>query len=134
MTAPSCRDCAYWSYDMDMDPFCVHPNASIMGTNLAAMRSTRELEHTRGPNCGPDGQLFEPRSLRNDAQNAAIDEAVAAVGSEWLHIKSGHSYRIIGACRLEHSNAPAYLYVGEDGTVWARDMDEFLDGRFARKP
>jgi hypothetical protein len=54
-------------------------------------------------------------------------------GSVWQHMKSGHVYSVIGTCRLEATNAPAVLYARpEDGFVWARDMDEFLDGRFAR--
>lgn len=55
-----------------------------------------------------------------------------AVGSRWLHVKTDREYTIIGKCRLEGTNAPAYLYVGDDEIVWARDMDEFLDGRFVK--
>lgn len=54
------------------------------------------------------------------------------VGSRWRHVKTGREYTIIGKCRLEGTNTPAYLYVGEDGIAWARDMDEFLDGRFVK--
>lgn len=55
------------------------------------------------------------------------------IGTHWRHKKTGHIYKVIGVCRLEHSNAPAYLYRRpEDGITWARDMDEFLDGRFER--
>lgn len=54
------------------------------------------------------------------------------VGSQWLHVKSEKRYTIIGTCRLEKENAPAYLYKGDDGVVWAREKDEFLDGRFQR--
>jgi hypothetical protein len=53
-------------------------------------------------------------------------------GTIWLHLKSGKKYVIIGMCRLEATNAPAYLYtsIEDESVVWARDMDEFLDGRF----
>jgi len=61
---PNCCNCFYWSYDMDMDDFCVHPNASLMGTDTGAMRSTRKLEHTRGPNCGPKAIFFKPSVVR----------------------------------------------------------------------
>lgn len=53
-------------------------------------------------------------------------------GSRWRHIKSGREYEIICICRIEHNFAPAYLYKGECGTLWVREMDEFLDGRFER--
>ena len=55
--------------------------------------------------------------------------------SVWRHNKTNHRYVIVGECRLEHSNAPAFLYTRidvPDGIVWARDRDEFLDGRFDR--
>ena len=56
-----------------------------------------------------------------------------ANGSRWRHVKTGHLYTTVGACRIEATNLPAYLYRGDaDGTVWARPMDEFLDGRFER--
>ena len=55
--------------------------------------------------------------------------------TRWLHKKSQHQYFIIGECRLEATNKRAFLYVPVDdrnGTPWARDIDEFLDGRFVR--
>jgi len=53
----------------------------------------------------------------------------------WLHKKTGREYVVEGVCTLEHSNKPAYLYRsyqegGDDGVLWARDKEEFLDGRF----
>ena len=55
------------------------------------------------------------------------------IGSTWRHVNTGRVYALVGKCRLEHNNAPAYLYRRtEDGITWARDMDEFLDGRFER--
>lgn len=57
----SCRNCKFWSYDMDMDPFCVHPNASSMGTALAAMRGATKPLHARGEQCGPNARFFEQR-------------------------------------------------------------------------
>ena len=29
--SPDCRQCKYWSYDMDMAPFCLHANAGPLG-------------------------------------------------------------------------------------------------------
>ena len=55
-------------------------------------------------------------------------------GTNWRHIKSGGMYTVLGMCRLEHNGCPACLYQGLDGVVWARDKDEFLDGRFEPLP
>lgn len=49
---------------MDMDDFCVHPNASSFGTDTNAFRSERKLQHTRGPNCGPKAIYFKPTEVR----------------------------------------------------------------------
>lgn len=53
-------------------------------------------------------------------------------GTIWKHIKSGETYAIVGNCLLEATNSPAVLYASTigDGRVWARDLDEFMDGRF----
>lgn len=58
---PDCKDCKYWSFDMDMEPFCVHPNAHPWGTDINMMRSTREPIHAR-EHCGPDAKFFEERN------------------------------------------------------------------------
>jgi hypothetical protein len=54
----NCRDCRYWSYDMDMEPFCLHPNANAIGTDVNAMRGTVKTRHMRGEPCGPDAKFF----------------------------------------------------------------------------
>ena len=57
------------------------------------------------------------------------------IGTVWKHLKTGHAYTIMGVCRLEATNRPAILYRRADGSsqiVWARDEEEFLDGRFER--
>ncbi|WP_209000060.1 hypothetical protein [Pannonibacter tanglangensis] len=53
-------------------------------------------------------------------------------GSLWRHRKTQGVYRIVGRCRIEASGLHAFLYQGQDGTIWARPVDEFLDGRFER--
>jgi hypothetical protein len=59
------------------------------------------------------------------------NKLLPVVGTVWRHKKSGGVYTVIGTCRLEATNAPAYLYTSTaNGVIWARDMDEFLDGRF----
>ena len=59
----NCQNCKFWSFDMDMDPFCIHPNASGFGTNINTMRGTERSEHMRGEPCGPDAKLFEQAML-----------------------------------------------------------------------
>lgn len=56
------------------------------------------------------------------------------IGTMWLHVKTGHLYIVVGECWLEATNAPAVLYhrAGGVGPTWARDREEFLDGRFAQ--
>lgn len=52
-------------------------------------------------------------------------------GTVWKHVATGRIYTTVGMCRLEHSGEPAVLYRSVHDTVlWARAMDEFLDGRF----
>lgn len=57
------------------------------------------------------------------------------IGTVWKHVKSGTDYLIAGECRLEATGEPAYLYKRMDGIIlWARDKEEFLDGRFEKLP
>lgn len=58
---PDCRSCRFWSYDMDLEPFCVHKNANPIGTYINAMRGTRKTQHMRGEPCGPSGKFFEAK-------------------------------------------------------------------------
>jgi hypothetical protein len=55
-----CRNCKFWSFDMDMDPFCVHPNANGIGTSVNAMRGKVKTPNMRGEPCGPDAKFFKP--------------------------------------------------------------------------
>jgi hypothetical protein len=57
-----------------------------------------------------------------------------AKGQVWKHLKSGGIYSIVGHCQLEATNRPAVLYasVSGDGRTWARDEEEFMDGRFIK--
>lgn len=55
-----CRNCRYFSFDMDMDAFCVHPNANAVGTNLNAMRGSTKTPNMRGEPCGPHALFFQP--------------------------------------------------------------------------
>lgn len=57
-------------------------------------------------------------------------------GQFWRHKKTGSVYYITGFCTLEATNKTAVLYIEEEADEgaeelpWARDQDEFLDGRF----
>ncbi len=58
------------------------------------------------------------------------------VGDFWRHKESGNVYRVTGFCMLEKSFDLAVLYIEEtaidESLPWARDKQEFLDGRFEK--
>ncbi len=56
------------------------------------------------------------------------------ITNTYKHVKTGGIYTIEGECRLEATNRPAILYRGKDGVLWARDKEEFFDGRFIPIP
>lgn len=58
-TKIDCQNCGNWGFDMDLEPFCVHPNASPIGTDCVAMRGTKRTRHMRGEPCGPKAQFFK---------------------------------------------------------------------------
>ena len=61
-------------------------------------------------------------------------KGVTMIGKLYCHLKSGHIYVVTGECLLEATAKPGVLYRRvnlPDAPLWARDKDEFLDGRFA---
>lgn len=60
------------------------------------------------------------------------ESGMAALGRVYKHLKSGGIYAIVGHCQLEATNRPAVLYASTvgDSKIWARDLEEFMDGRF----
>ena len=58
----------------------------------------------------------------------------------WRHLKRGTTYEEIGRARLQASTClpdegdVLIIYRGDDGKLWAREENEFLDGRFERVP
>lgn len=51
------------------------------------------------------------------------------------HVRSGGAYEILGSAHIQTTRALAdmaevIVYRGADGRLWARDKDEFHDGRF----
>jgi hypothetical protein len=57
-------------------------------------------------------------------------------GKRWRHVKRGTVYEEIGRAELQIATldlvdgSDLVIYRGEDGKLWARQEDEFLDGRF----
>ena len=54
---------------------------------------------------------------------------------KWKHKKRGTTYIAIGLASLKCETPPSegtllVVYQEEDGHIWARPYDEFLDGRF----
>lgn len=70
---------------------------------------------------------------------AAVGMAVVPVEPTpvWVHQKRGTAYREIGRATLQAATGPAaegdtlVIYRGDDGRLWAREVHEFQDGRFA---
>lgn len=55
------------------------------------------------------------------------------LGTGWRHLTTQVIYEITGECRIEASNKRGVLYrrwMEPNSIVWARPLDEFLDGRF----
>lgn len=56
----------------------------------------------------------------------------------WRHKKRGTIYQEIGTASLQASSGPIeegvelVVYLSNDGKLYARPKDEFLDGRFER--
>lgn len=57
--------------------------------------------------------------------------------SRWKHLKRGTEYELLGVGCLQVGPAPlrdmeeVAIYRGDDGHLWVRPSDEFMDGRFA---
>jgi hypothetical protein len=56
---------------------------------------------------------------------------------KWRHKKRGSTYEEVGRAKLQASDIggmsdmqPMVVYRGEDGQLWVRPEDEFMDGRF----
>jgi hypothetical protein len=50
------------------------------------------------------------------------------IGSTWLH-QRGQACIVLGHCLLSGEGALGVLYQGEQGYVWCRPVEQFLDGR-----
>lgn len=57
-------------------------------------------------------------------------------GRFWRHVKRGSHYEVVGTAELQSSGGPVkegrslVVYLSQDGKLYARPLDEFLDGRF----
>lgn len=66
-----CFDCAHCGMDMDMDPYCAHPQVTVTaphGISVNRVRGTPAPDDAKNyghpeviGKCGPDGKLFEQR-------------------------------------------------------------------------
>lgn len=71
----------------------------------------------------------------NDARDLLILRESVPVASAWRHQRTGGVYIVMGYCRIEATARPAVLYAsvkGDTDMPWARDAEEFTDGRFRR--
>ena len=87
-----------------------------------------------GPSNQARVEAIEARRLA--AQSGGSPAGVA----RWWHVKRGTTYEEVGRAELQKSGVSYTLiegdklviYRGQDGKLWARDAQEFDDGRFAR--
>lgn len=64
-----------------------------------------------------------------------MNSSSSRIGSKWKHAKRGTVYEVIAHAELQMSadlvdGTELVVYRGEDGRLWAREEEEFLDGRF----
>lgn len=55
----------------------------------------------------------------------------------WRHVKRGTIYEVLGLGQVQtedwgQDNAAVMIYRSEDGLLWVRPHNEFMDGRFER--
>lgn len=122
-----CRALADWIEEM---------TKVIPSSDLAKI--TRRLDAIETWAWGSPGQM--PPDLA--AFLSAKETVLAPATNEWTpthrHIKRGSTYRVLGEARVQvsHDFRPLReddrltVYQAEDGTLWARFVDEFNDGRF----
>jgi hypothetical protein len=59
-------------------------------------------------------------------------------GETYRHKRRGGTYTVVGRATLQAGepvgdNQELVVYLGEDGQLWARSSNEFLDGRFEKE-
>lgn len=60
MTKRECRDCKYCGMDMDMEPYCVHPEV-LKRAPYGQILSSIAAPTVKGNECEPDLKLWEER-------------------------------------------------------------------------
>jgi hypothetical protein len=61
----------------------------------------------------------------------------ADAGKSFRHRKRGTSYKVFGRAIVQtgkplSDDQEVIVYVGSDGQIWVRPVDEFYDGRFEK--
>lgn len=70
------------------------------------------------------------------ARAALAPAPIVQGGERYRHVKRGTEYEVIGTAELQIATGDLVdgsvlvVYRGDDGKVWAREEDEFHDGRF----
>ena len=94
------------------------------------------MEHDKSLSLAENLQRL--RIARMEAALAALRQAgwsVRGPGQRWRHKKRGTVYTEIGTAELQMATdlvdgSFLTIYQGDDGKLWARQEDEFHDGRF----
>ena len=74
-----------------------------------------------------------------DIERRILDDEAPQGGEVYRHKQRGGSYAVVGRARLQtnrqlRDEEPLVIYRGDDGTLWARPIEEFCDGRFELLP
>jgi hypothetical protein len=72
-----------------------------------------------------------PDLARDLARDLASAKSLVPLGSTWLH-RRGERYFVVGHCAIAGYKTTAVLCRGQDGIVWCRPTDQFVEGRLFR--
>ena len=76
-------------------------------------------------------KLFHPPTAQKLEENARRLFTQASPREEYVHIRSGGRYVLLGHGEIEATNTPCVIYQSlANGKTWVRPSSEFFDGRF----